>query len=226
MTTDSYPSTDNLPGTDAVRYGPDDRLIAMHAAHAAFRRDLRCMAAAATPANLRNPVRYQSIANGWQVFARQLHIHHGHEDRFLWPRLRTRMAHSDAAQSVLDDMDQEHSLIDPLLAAVEDAFQHPDERDVGAVLDELAGKLSYHLSHEERDAIPIIAEGISDAEWRSVVKDIRRATKLSSAAEFMPWALDGTSAEQAKIIASIMPPPARVVLKRVWRPRYEKMSRW
>ena len=45
----------SLPGTNAAKYGPGDRLIAMQAAHDAFRRDLERMARVATPANLRDP---------------------------------------------------------------------------------------------------------------------------------------------------------------------------
>jgi hypothetical protein len=41
-----------------------------------------------------------------------------------------------------------------LLAAVEAGFARPDEVDVAAVIDELTTKLSHHLDHEERDALP------------------------------------------------------------------------
>lgn len=218
-------SVNDLPGTSAARYAPGDRLIAMSAAHDAFRRDLRRMAVAATPANLRNHARQESIMNGWKIFKNQLHIHHSHEDRFLWPRMRQRMAKSESAMSTLDDMQAEHDLIDPLLAAVDTAFARPDD-DVAAVIDELTTKLAHHLRHEERDAMPLIGESISDREWTQVVRDIRKATKLSSAAEFMPWLTDGASREAAKTIASIMPPPARIILRRVWQPKYAKVSHW
>ncbi len=214
------------PGSSAVRYSAGDRLIAMNAAHDAFRRDLRRMAISATPTNLRDPSRYQSVLSGWNIFKHQLHIHHSHEDRFLWPRMRQRAANNDSALSMLDEMESEHGLIDPLLAAVDAGFERPENVDVAAVIDELTSKLSFHLGHEERDAMPFIGEVISDQEWTRVVHDIRKATKLSSAAEFMPWLTDGTSAAQTKVIASIMPAPARVVLRRVWKPRYDKVSHW
>jgi iron-sulfur cluster repair protein YtfE (RIC family) len=219
-------SVNDLPGTSAARYGPGDRLIAMSASHNAFRRDMQKMAVVATPANLRNPARYQSIQNGWQIFKRQLLIHHAHEDRFLWPRLRQRVATSEAAMSMLDEMDAEHSLIDPLLAGVDEGFERPEQVDVGAMIDELTSKLSFHLDHEEREAMPLIGEVLSDKEWNGIVRNIRKATKLSSAAEFMPWLTDGTTSDQAKTIVSIMPPPARVVVRRVWQPKYRKVSHW
>ena len=221
-----YPLTNNaLPGTSAAKYGPGDRLIAMQAAHDAFRRDLERMARAATPANLRHPERRQSILNGWAVFENQLLIHHKHEDRFLWPRLRTRLAGSAAAMSTLDAMDAEHALIDPLLEAVNHSFANGGE-GAGEVIDEMTGKLGGHLDHEEREAMPMIGEALSDAEWKAVVSDIRKATKLSSAAQFMPWLSDGVDARDEKTILSIMPPPARVVYRRIWKPKYTNVSRW
>jgi hemerythrin-like domain-containing protein len=219
-------SVNNLPGTNAARYGPGDRLIAMNASHDAFRRDLQKMAVVATPANLRNPVRYESIMNGWQLFKDQLHNHHSHEDRFLWPRLRRRLATSESALSMLDEMDAEHAVIDPLLAGVDRAFERPEEVDVAAMIDELTSKLSFHLTHEEREAMPLIGEVLSDQEWSGVVRDIRKAAGMRSAAQFMPWVTEGTTSAQTKTIISIVPPPARLVFRRVWQPKYRKISHW
>lgn len=215
-----------LPGTDAARHTSDDRLIAMSAAHAAFRRDLAVMTRVATPANLTDAQRRRAILNGWGIFKNQLHIHHNHEDRFLWPRLRDRLRTSTAAQSTLDEMDAEHAVIDPVLDAVDAAFLRPTTADVAGAIGQLHDSLSFHLAHEERDAMPMIGEAISDQEWRQVVASIRKATKLSSAAEFMPWLGDGATPAQRKVIAGIMPAPARVVLRRVWQPKYDKTPHW
>ena len=218
-----------LPGTNAARHGSDGRLIAMNAAHAAFRRDLKRMAAAATPANLRDPIRYESIMNGWVLFKDQLRIHHNAEDHLIWPRLRQRLAMSESALSTLAAMDAEHALIDHLLGAVDDAFGRPDAGDVSAVTDELITKLSYHLSHEERDAMPMIGEALSDREWRAVVAGIHASVKslrTSSVAEFVPWLTDGVPGRQAKAIGTILPPPVRLIYRWVWKPRYDRVSHW
>jgi iron-sulfur cluster repair protein YtfE (RIC family) len=213
-----------LPKTDAARNGTAERLIAMQASHDAFRRDLEKMGAVATAANLRDPRRHAEIMNGWLIFKNQLLIHHKHEDNFVWPALRARLRSSAAAQSVLDEMDAEHLLIDPLLAAVDHAFAGSAGADAGDVIDDLTGKLSAHLKHEEHDAMPMIGEALSDKEWRGVVSKIRKATKLSSAAEFLPWLTDGLDAAQERTVASIMPPPARVVYRRIWKPKYAKVQ--
>ena len=116
-------TTQKLPGTDAARHGTGDAdLTIMIAAHDAFRRDLTRLARTASAANLSDPARRRSVAAGWDLFKRQLHLHHTAEDEVIWPVLRPRLAHSQAALSVLDAMEAEHELIDPLLAAVEHAL--------------------------------------------------------------------------------------------------------
>jgi iron-sulfur cluster repair protein YtfE (RIC family) len=219
-------SMDELRGQDTSRDGGEDRFVAMNAAHTAFRRDLEAMSRVATPANLRDPARHASIAAGWAIFKNQLLIHHSHEDRFLWPRMRERLARVDSAVATLDEMEAEHDLIDPLLAAVDDSFDNPDDHDVSGVIAELNTKLGHHLGHEEREAMPLISESITDKEWRQVVSAIRKATPLSSAAEFMPWLTDQASETETKRILSILPGPARLIYRKVWKPKYDKVSHW
>ena len=120
-------TTQKLPGTDAARHGTGDADLAiMLAAHHAFRRDLARLARAAAAADLSDPARRQSVAAGWELFKRELHLHHTAEDEIIWPVLRPRLAHSENALSVLDAMEDEHERIDPLLAAVDAAFVQRD----------------------------------------------------------------------------------------------------
>ena len=116
-------TTQNMPGTDAARHGTGDAdLTIMLAAHDAFRRDLARLARVAAAADLSDPARRQSVAAGWELFKRELHLHHTAEDELIWPALRPRLAHSQHALSVLDAMEEEHGRIDPLLAAVDAGF--------------------------------------------------------------------------------------------------------
>ena len=120
-------TTQKLPGTNAARHGAGDAdLTIMLAAHDAFRRDLARLARAAAAADLSDPARRQSVAAGWELFKRELHIHHTAEDELIWPALRPRLVHSEHALSVLDAMEEEHERIDPLLAAVDAAFTQRD----------------------------------------------------------------------------------------------------
>ncbi len=120
-------TTQKLPGTDAARHGTGDADLAiMLAAHDAFRRDLARLARAAAAADLSDPAKRQSVAAGWELFKRELHLHHTAEDEIIWPVLRPRLAYSENALSVLDEMEEEHERIDPLLAAMDAAFLQRD----------------------------------------------------------------------------------------------------
>jgi hemerythrin HHE cation binding domain-containing protein len=75
-----------------------------------------------------------------------LHLHHTAEDEVIWPALRPRLAHSPAALSVLDALEAEHQLIDPLLAAVDVQFAGTGGDRLADVIDALTSALTGHLA--------------------------------------------------------------------------------
>lgn len=218
-----------LPGTDAARHGAGDADLAiMLAAHRAFRRDLTRLARAAarSAGSLRSdPARRRSVAAGWELFKRQLHLHHTAEDTVIWPALRSRLAHSEHALSVLGEMEEEHARIDPLLAAVDAAFQG-DQDGLGDVIGELTSTLTGHLTHEERDGLPLIGVALTAAEWRGVGFRIARRNGLSAGGEMFAWMLDGAAREDATATLGSLPPPVRVLYRTIWQPRYARTPRW
>jgi hypothetical protein len=220
-------------GSDAARHGTGDAdLTIMLAAHAAFRRDLAQLARAAGFADLPDPGRRASVRAGWELFKRQLHLHHTAEDEIVWPALRERLPRSDHAQSVLDAMEAEHQQIDPLLAAVDGAFDRADNghradaRAIGDAADALATTLTGHLTHEERDGLPLIGMALTSAEWRRVGFRIVRENGLSAGGEMFAWLADGADPDQAAAVIGTLPPPARLAYRAIWRPRYRRTSRW
>jgi len=222
-----------LPGTDAARHGTGDADLAiMLAAHRAFRRDLTTLArvaasrsAGASGASGADPARRRSVAAGWELFKRQLHLHHTAEDTIIWPALRSRLAYSEHALSVLGEMEEEHSRIDPLLAAVDAAFQR-DQDGLGDVIGELTSTLTGHLAHEERDGLPLIGVALTAAEWRSAGFKIARRNGLSAGGEMFAWMLDDADREDAAATLATLPPPVRLLYRTVWKSRYEKTARW
>ncbi len=232
-------TTQKLPGTDAARHGVGQAdLTVMLGAHDAFRRDLTRLARAAAAADLSDPARRQSVAAGWDLFKRELHLHHTAEDELIWPALRPRLADSEAALSVLDAMEEEHERIDPLLAAVDAAFaQHdaaagavsddwPGEDRLADVIDVLVSTLTGHLGHEERDGLPLIGVALTSSEWRSVGFKIARKNGLSGAGEMFAWILDGARREDIAATLGQLPPPVRLLYRAVWKPRFAKTPRW
>jgi hypothetical protein len=220
-------TTHQLPGTGAARHGTGDAdLTVMLAAHDAFRRDLVSLARAAAAADRADPQRREQVGRGWEVFKRQLHFHHTGEDRLIWPRLADRLAHSESAMSTLEAMEAEHALVDPLLEAVDAAFADPAAGHLPGAVDELVTTLHAHLTHEERDALPLIGTALTAGEWRAVGMRLGRANGLSGGSEFFAWMLDGVPAEEAAAVLAELPPPLRLVYRVAWRPRYAKASRW
>src|SRR5690349_22278327 len=219
-----------LPGTEAARHGAGDAdLPIMRAAHRAFLRDLTALARVAASrsagASGADPARRRSVAAGWELFKRQLHLHHTAEDTIIWPALRSRLTHSEHALSVLGEMEEEHARIDPLLAAVDAAFQG-DQDGLGDVIGELASTLTGHLTHEERDGLPLIGVALTAAEWRSTGFKIARRNGLSAGGEMFAWMLDGAAREDAAATLGSLPPPVRVLYRTIWQPRYQKTARW
>ncbi len=226
-------TTNKLPGTDAARHGAGDAdLTIMIAAHEALRRDLAGLAHAAGDAGRGGPARREAVERGWEVFQRQLHIHHTAEDELIWPALRERLAHSDVARSVLDAMEDEHQQIDPLLDAVNRTMARPDggagvlgDTVLGDTVDVLTMALHGHLAHEERAALPLIGTALTAAEWRGVGRRIGMQN-LRHAGEMFAWMLDGAEPEQAAAAVHELPPPARLLYRAVWRPRFARQPRW
>jgi iron-sulfur cluster repair protein YtfE (RIC family) len=219
-------TTQKLPGTDAARHGTGDAdLTIMLAAHDAFRRDLTRLARTTSAANLSDPARRQSVAAGWDLFKRELHVHHTTEDELIWPTLRPRLAHSEAALSVLAAMEAEHERIDPLLAAVDTEFSGAGDR-LADVIDALTSALTGHLRHEERDGLPLIGVALSASEWRGVGRKMASKNGLAAGAEMFAWILDGADREHAATTLGQLPPPLRLLYRAIWKPRFERTPRW
>lgn len=225
-----------LGGTDAARHGTGKAdLTVMIAAHDAFRRDLRKLATAATEARTWSPDRQQAVHLGWQIFQRQLHVHHGGEDAVIWPLLNQRLAGSHAAASLLQEMEAEHARIDPLLAAVNRAFSfQPDGEatsmpDAGDAVHELATQLSQHLDHEERDTLPLIGQTLTAKEWSSIGQKIGRQSDqgISFVPEFFGWLLDGAAPDTRPAVLGSLPTTMRPLVTRVFQPIYRRrVNNW
>jgi Hemerythrin HHE cation binding domain len=216
-----------VTGTSAARHGAGDAdLTIMLAAHEGLRRDLVRLARAAAGADQASPADRAAVAAGWETFKRQLHLHHTAEDEVVWPVLRARLPDSAAALSVLDAMEEEHARVDPLLAAVDQAFADPAGGRAGDTAGALTSELLRHLAHEERDALPLIGIGLTASEWRSAGFRIARKNGLSAGGELFAWINDGAGPAAAAATLGTLPPPARLLYRAVWRPRYARTPRW
>jgi iron-sulfur cluster repair protein YtfE (RIC family) len=193
----------------------------MYIAHDAFNRDMtRLIEAASCGDGLTAPAR-----TTWHTLCHQLHLHHSTEDAALWPPLRA--AIDDPAEAaILDEMETEHAAIDPRIDQVDAAFEHGDPDALLSNLTTLGKGLSMHMIHEESEALPLLERRLGQAGWDAFGAQIRqRQGGLKGGAAYLPWVLDGAGKETTNTVLKMLPPPARVLYRTIWEPKYRKGER-
>jgi iron-sulfur cluster repair protein YtfE (RIC family) len=193
----------------------------MYAAHDAFNRDARRLRSVVREGRTTDP----ALRTGWETFKNQLHIHHTIEDTTLWPPLRQKVGEPGEV-AVLDAMEAEHSLIDPLLARIDAAFASAAHAGLAESADELASALGAHMAHEEDEALPLVETYLGTQGWDAFRNEIRKTQGLKGAAEFLPWLLDDASADITKRVLGELPAPARLLYRTKWLPGYARTPRW
>lgn len=209
-----------LPGQSAAPDGPADMTM-MYVLHHAFRRDLHDFAAVARGTRATDALRWRAVAERWALFTEQLHAHHTKEDEILWPLLleRVRAAGDTDAERVLQEMEEEHAVLDPLLDAASTALS---VLAAGGDLDafplfvttvaDLSAALDRHLAHEESAAIEILQRYVGGDEWAQIEKSrFRPKQSLAEARFFVPWALKGLPHAAAQQVLGLGGPPLRVI---------------
>jgi hemerythrin-like domain-containing protein len=194
----------------------------MRALHAALRRDLSRLrdAAAQLDGSAGAP---STVLAGWDAFRAQLDNHHSAEDDDLWPVLRGELSDPGDLASV-DSMVEEHRQIPPALAGVDAALRGGGE--LTAPVELLSTVVLDHLAHEEREVLPLIEQHLTRAQWRAFLHKERSRRSPRERPEFLTWILDDAGEQDAAAVLAEMPPPARLVYRRVLRPHYDAQHRW
>jgi iron-sulfur cluster repair protein YtfE (RIC family) len=187
--------------------------------HHAFRRDLWRLTGLTTTTSTSG-----KGPEGWEYFKQQVHVHHTVEDEIIWPAI-TAAVTQPADLAVLQAMDDEHKKLDPAIAAVDQSFGTTSEQ-LRASVTALGDLLNGHLEHEERDALPMISRLLTAAQWSQVLKKIRASVSIRTAPRLLPWLLAGSTPEQEQAALAILPPPARLLYRVVWRRRYRPNKLW
>jgi hemerythrin-like domain-containing protein len=198
----------------------------MYAMHDALRRDLERIAhITARPDD--NPKHVLRTAAGWEMFKSYLQVHHTAEDDLLWPPMRNALADDSDGVALLDAMEQEHSAIDPLLAAIDAALVDRDAgpQRLGELTDALEVALRRHLDHEEAEGLPLIDATLTAEQWaafgaeggKRIAGDVHR---------YLPWMLDDATPEVTAAVLTLLPPPLREAYRDEWQPGYAKLTLW
>jgi hemerythrin-like domain-containing protein len=194
----------------------------MRALHAALRRDLGRLREVA--GRLDGPAGAPpAVLAGWEEFRAQLENHHSAEDDDLWPVLRRELSDPGELASV-DAMVDEHQHIPPALAAVDAALRGGGE--LAEPVERLSAVVADHLAHEERQVLPLLEQHLTRAQWRAFLHKERGRRSARERPEFLAWILDSADEQDADAVLAEMPPPARLVYRRVLKPRYEAQRRW
>lgn len=196
--------------------------LMMYAAHDAFRRDLARLvrAADATTGNL------AVFRQGWATFEHYLTIHHTAEDSSLWPPIRAKVGAVPERLALLDAMEAEHAVLDPVMASVDQQLASGDTAHLRDTVEELGTALTAHLEHEEAEGLPLVDAVLTEKEWNAFSQEQRRAVGIKGGAHFFPWVLDDAPAAVEQRVLALVPPPVRFLYRRQWRPKYEKTSPW
>ena len=137
------------------------------------------------------------------------------------------MAGHPEQAALVDALEAEHGVIDPLLMAIDAAAADPDYgyQRFGDIVDELSVKLNGHLAHEEADGLPLIDASLTPAQWQHFAQ-VHGERNLPDASRFMPWLLTGARPEVLGSILGKFPPPLLTAYREQWAPTYAAQTIW
>ncbi|MET9131912.1 hemerythrin domain-containing protein [Streptomyces antibioticus] len=200
----------------------------MFAIHDALRRELERIARITSRVD-EDPRHVLSTAVGWELFKKFLTAHHTSEDRTLWPVMYEALDGRGAGSEIalLDAMEAEHGVIDPLLADIDAALADRDSgaERLGGLVDTLCTDLRAHLDHEEREALELMDLTLSPQQWAAFSAE-QRDRIGGDANRYLPWLLDDIDAARVAVILGKLPPPLRAAYETEWRAAYEDLDIW
>lgn len=138
-------------------------------------------------------------------------------------------AGDEESHAVLTAMEQEHSLIDPILAecaggfaALTDQFDVTELAALRIALDRAWELLDQHLSHEEQDAMPLVQRYLDQKDWERLQRQyFRPAYGFGDLLSIVAWAIKGLPLEVRRTALAAGGPPMQVL----WRLTHRRFAR-
>jgi iron-sulfur cluster repair protein YtfE (RIC family) len=193
----------------------------MYATHEAFRRDLVRLEAAVAGGR----AAAKEVRAGWANLSAQLRVHHAVEDEWLWPHLIERVRDRPDALTLIADLEAEHARLDLLLEGLARAL---DTRaaDLAEHVRRLTAVLDRHLVREEDEALPLIQEVLTPADWAHFERAMGRRQGVRGAAAYVPWIIDGISGTDRERFLARLPVRVRAINRVAWTPWYRRRRYW
>jgi hypothetical protein len=69
--------------------------------------------------------------------------------------------------------------------------------------------------------LPLLEQHLTQARWRAFLHEERARRSPRERPEFLTWVVDNAGEQDAAAVLTKMPPPVRLVYRRVFRPRYD-----
>jgi len=200
-------------------------MTTMFTIHDAFRRNLVEIVRVAKEADRdRNPRQLQSQL-GWELFKKFLIVHHQTEDDVVWPVLRAHVKDDPDRQAVVDQLEAEHSAIEPWFMAIDAVSYQGENGSVADLADELAAKVTGHLAHEESDGLALIDRFLTPEEWQTFARE-HGARLINDASTYVPWLLDHADPATVENFLGSIPPPLAAAYRGQWAPDYAALDLW
>jgi hemerythrin-like domain-containing protein len=187
--------------------------------HRVFRREFHDIPdlIAGVPAG--DTARAKVVADHVTFMVDGLHHHHAAEDELAWPIILVR---APTQQAEIQRMEAQHGGIATEIVRVQsDLSEWTKAADRSAAdqllvsVAELSQRIAEHLDDEERNAVPIIEEHLTHAEWQAVVKQgasfLSKHPRLGIVLGGL--VLDNSSPEEQRKFLSRVPLPHRLLLR-------------
>jgi hemerythrin HHE cation binding domain-containing protein len=187
--------------------------------HRVFRREFHVIPGLIAGVSVGDAARAKLVAKHVTLMIDGLHHHHAAEDELAWPIL---LARAPAQQAEIERMEAQHGGIAAATVRVEsDLSQWTKAADRSAAdqllvsIAELLHRIVEHLDDEERNAVPIIEEHLTETEWQAAIK---RGASFLSKHPRMGIVLGGlvlgySSPEEQRKFLSGVPLPPRLLLR-------------
>ena len=205
----------------------DTRL--MNVVHQALRRDLSRAASALDAIPPPADRQREAIAEHLVWMMDFLRAHHESEDDGLYPIVRERRP--DAA-AVLDEMDRDHQHIAADIGAVEAAASAYGRTDDPATRTELLASIRHlgeilvpHLKREEDEAMPMVSDALTEAEWLAIEHEHNVKPKgTAQLGREGHWLIDDASPEDRAKVLGLVPAVPRFLLLHGYGRSYRRRS--
>jgi len=194
--------------------------VDMLVVHRVFRREFNDMPALIAAVPPGDTTRAKMVGDHVKFMVAALHHHHAAEDELVWPKLLSR---APDRRADLERMVDEHNEIAAAVDAVESlvsawtkAADPKLTQELSAAAGELSTCVARHLDDEERHALPVIEQHLTQREWAATVKRgaaFISARNLRLGLVLGGLVLDAGSEEERRIILSGAPLPQRVVVQ-------------